>query len=101
MIRYSLSPRAESDLDVIWMYYAQFDPENANRFVREIIEIFEMIARNPSAGRVRNEFRENLRSFPKDAYSIFYYPKTTGVRIMRVLHTARDNETIIDEEVPN
>lgn len=96
---YSLSPHAESDLDEIWDYFAQFDADNANRFLLEVFEIFGMLARNPLAGRVRNEIRENLRSFPKGDYAIFYYTNVVSVRIIRVLHSARNIEKVIDEEM--
>lgn len=94
---YSFSPRAKSDLDQIWNYYAQFDPDNASRFVRELIRVFEMLAKFPSSGRLREEIRADLRSFPKGNYVIFYYPTPAGVRIMRVLHGARDHK----KEFPN
>lgn len=99
MNAFSLSPLAESDLDHIWSYFAEFDADNADRFLIKILEVLQMLADNPLSGRQRSEIRENLRFFPKDDYCIFYYPNPLGVRIMRILHSSRDIENIINEEL--
>ena len=41
---FSLSPLAAGDVDDIWFYFAEFDPENANRFLLEILQVFRMLA---------------------------------------------------------
>ena len=98
MATFTLSPLAEDDLDSIWNYFAQYDTENATRFSLELLEAFWMLAHNPMAGRNRSYIRDSLRMFPKNDYCIFYYPDPNGVQIMRVLHSARDIETIFDKE---
>jgi toxin ParE1/3/4 len=49
-------------------------------------------------GRSRPELAPNLRSFPVGQYVIFYLPLAKGVEIVRVLHGARDFESILQEE---
>lgn len=46
-------------------------------------------------GRSRNELLDNLRSFPFERYLIFYFPIDDGVDIVRVLHNARDIDTVL------
>lgn len=101
MSEFTISPLAVDDLDGIWLYFAQFDPDNADRFISEMLATFAMLARNPSAGRLRSEIKSDLRSFPKVPYCIFYYPAAVGIRVMRILHSARDIETILESDLPN
>lgn len=101
IVEYTISPWAVDDLDGIWLYFAQFDHDNADKFISELFEVFGMLARNPVAGRLRSDIEPDLRSFPKVNYSIFYYPTAVGVRIMRILHSARDIETILENDLPN
>lgn len=96
-----ISPLAEDDLDSIWNYLAEYDAENAARFSLELLQSFWMLAQNPMAGTNRSNIRNNLRMFPKNDYCIFYYPDPNGVQIMRILHSARDIETIFDEDTSN
>jgi toxin ParE1/3/4 len=49
-------------------------------------------------GRSRLELAPDLRSFPVGQYVIFYLPLPKGVEIVRVLHGARDIESILQEE---
>lgn len=45
-------------------------------------------------GRLRDELTEGLRSFPVGRYVIFYRIVQDGVEIVRVLHGARDLDSI-------
>ena len=53
-----------------------------------------MLARNPAAGRERPELVSDLRSFLVGRYILFYRPIDDGVEIVRVLHGARDIDSI-------
>jgi len=56
-----------------------------------------MLAENPKIGREHDELFLNLRSFPYKDYVIFYFPIENGVEIYRVLHGARDIESLFEE----
>lgn len=90
MPRLKLQPRAERDLDEIKDYIARDNPRRALSFVRELRQVCERLAANPRMGRARPELRPGLRSFPHGDYLIFYRPLRDGVRVVRVLHGARD-----------
>jgi len=45
-------------------------------------------------GRAREELFENLRSHPFGRYVIFYMPLSDGVDVIRVIHSARDLDSV-------
>ena len=49
-----------------------------------------MLARNPLAGRARNDLALKLRSFPVGSYVVFYVPVADGVEIVRVMNGRQD-----------
>ncbi|KWV58167.1 plasmid stabilization protein [Bradyrhizobium macuxiense] len=83
-------PRAETDLDEIWLFIASDNIAAADRVVDRIGNIFQMLAENPLAGRQRPELGMSIRSFPAGNYVLFYEAFPNGVEIVRVLHGARD-----------
>lgn len=84
------SPQAESDLIEIAVYIAQDNPKAASRWLDTIDEKLDMLSRQPLIGEIREEIARNLRSFPVGNYIIFYQPFDDGVKLVRVLHGARD-----------
>ena len=48
-------------------------------------------------GRSRSELAPDLRSFPFEAYVIFYRPLDNGVEIVRVIHGSRNIESLFRE----
>lgn len=49
-------------------------------------------------GRLRQELRPGLRSFPVGNYLILYYPIPEGIAILRIIHGARDLERLLELE---
>jgi toxin ParE1/3/4 len=91
-------PRALVDLADIWAYIAEDSVNHANKFAALIDSQFRALARQPHMGRSRPELATNLRNFPVGHYVIFYVPLPKGVEIIRVLHGARDIESVLHEE---
>jgi len=91
-------PRALSDLAEIWDYIADDSEERADGFVALIDARFHALAKNPKIGRRRDELAVGLRSLPVGRYVVFYTPVPDGVEIIRVLHSARDLETLLPDE---
>ena len=83
-------PLAESDLDDIWWYIAQENPEAADRLLDRIEERCRALARFPEMGVSREELMPGLRSLPIGNYVIFYLPIEHGIDIVRVLPGMRD-----------
>jgi toxin ParE1/3/4 len=64
----------------------------------EIDRKLQALSRRPAMGRVRSELAPELRSFPVGRYVVFYLPCPDGIDIVRVLHGARDIETVLQSE---
>jgi len=76
---YRLSPKAELDLDNIWLYVARESGsiEIASRLVELITYQFFLLARNPYLGCARDdEFGAGKRSIPVKGYLIVYRVET-------------------------
>lgn len=95
MSRYAVSPDADQDLIEIWMFITEDNLEAADRIINDIVSKFDLLAQNPKMGRERPDLAPSLRSFPERRYVIFYRPVSKGIEIVRVLHGARDINTIL------
>lgn len=92
-----LAPRAERDLDDIWLYVARESGsiEIADRLIDTIADRFFTLARFPYIGRSRAEdFGPGCRSFAVGEYVIVYCIENEDVLILRVVHGRRDLETL-------
>jgi len=88
-----LAPAARRDLDEIWLYVAHESgsEDAATRVVEHIVEKFAMFVRFPFIGRdIGAEMHPDVRTFPADRYVIFYRPTESEIRVLRVIHAARD-----------
>jgi toxin ParE1/3/4 len=91
---FRLSSQAQIDLDEIWLFIAEDDPDAADRFHDQLLSKFFTLAGQPLMGRARDELRENMRGFPVGNYVIFYRDTSEYLEIVRVLHGARDIENL-------
>lgn len=94
------TPLAREDFLQIWGYIAvQSDEETADSFITRLAEKCESIATSPLGYRMRDELLPGLRSFPYRTYMIFYVPVANGIEVIRVLHAARDIDSIFHPEL--
>ncbi len=96
MAQLRIGPRASEDLLEIWSYIADDSEVNADGFIDRIYETIEMLARQPGLGRRREELAPGIQSFPVGRYVIFYRVGSGAIEIARVLHGARDIESIFE-----
>ena len=88
-----ISPRAERDLEDIWMFVSTGSERSADRLLQELLRKINQIGDSvPHRGHVRAELHErpvltiNLRT-----WVIFYAVNVGGdVDILRVVHGGRD-----------
>ena len=92
MSRFSFTPRAARDLETIFEYIAEENPNAAFRLLDQFVGKCRLLAHSPEVGRLREELAPSLRSFPVGNYIVFYRPAGDGVDIVRILHGARDIE---------
>lgn len=90
-------PLAEADLLDIWNFIANDSLEKADRLLHKIDSQLKMLASNPGMGRKRGSLVPNLRSFPVGNYLIFYRPINQGIEVIRVLHGARDFQSLFED----
>ena len=96
MAKVLLSRQAQADLDAIWDYLAERNPQAAFRVLGEINGTMALIANFPRIGRVHEELDGEPRIFPVRNYLIVYeIVEEVGVQILRVYHTARDRDRIM------
>jgi toxin ParE1/3/4 len=94
MSQLKFSRRSQRDLNEIWDHIAEDDRGAAERFSAAVRQKCRILAENPRLGRARDELRKELRSFTVGKFLIFYPPLSDGVEVVRLLHGARDIESI-------
>jgi len=90
VIAFDVSRAAEADLIEIWLYIAANNEAAADRQLDHLERSFRLLAQQPLMGVDRGGLlQEGVRSFAVDRYLVFYRAQDR-VRILRVLHGARD-----------
>ena len=95
MTRLLRTYQAREDVLNIWMYIARDDSSTADRFVAQIDDLLNTLARSPGLGKAFDVGRSGLRTHPVGRYLIFYEPIRGGIRVVRVLHGARRYERLL------
>jgi plasmid stabilization system protein ParE len=94
MSRYRLTPKAKGDLRSIWSYIAFDNVEAADRVEEAIYDACAYLAQTPSRGQIRQDLTKlpvrfwTVLRYPK--YVIVYDPADRPLKIIRILHGARD-----------
>ena len=94
MARLSVSPDAKQDLVEVFLFIAQDNLSAARRMHSQFHQTFLTIAGQPSIGRSRDELAAGIRSLAVGKYVIYYRRAGRAVRILRLLHGARDIEKL-------
>lgn len=91
------APQADADLDEIWYYIVKESDsiEIADRFIDSLTERFLLLARHPHVGRLRDDLRPGLRTFPVGRYVILYRVEDEGVLILHVVAADRDLDRLL------
>jgi plasmid stabilization system protein ParE len=100
-MRIRLAPQAQTDLDEIWLYVASNSgsPETATRHIDSIARGFGLLAKFPLIGRsLETSKRPSVRTLAIRKYIVFYRPADGEIRILRIIHAARDAYAVFAEE---
>ena len=97
-------PCARSDLYEIGLYLSERSLEASKRFNRAVDRTLEYLLKAPESGEKRNYSNPNyaniriwqVSGFPN--HLIFYRPQDDRLEVLRVLHGARDYDTIFNDE---
>jgi len=87
-----LSPAARADLDGIWDYTAErWNVEQAERYVRDIVDACQALADERRAGRIIPEIRKGYYKLAVRSHFVFYRLTDVGfVDVVRILHQRMD-----------
>ncbi len=83
---YRLTPAALADLDDIWRYSAEtWSLSQADRYLDELVRVFEMIAAMPTLAREHREFDPPVRIHVYRSHLVIYAQADDHVAILRLL----------------
>jgi toxin ParE1/3/4 len=92
--RVIFSPEALADLEDVANFIARDNPPRALTFVAELRRKAGAILRSPNAYPPRSSLQAGLRLAVYRKYNIYFRIAEHGIDIVRVLHSARDAESI-------
>jgi toxin ParE1/3/4 len=93
MKRFTLSPRAQADIEEIWDYTVEHrNVGQAEVYLRKIKTAVEDVADSPRLGRPCEEVRAGYRKYSAASHVLFYRMTPDGVDIVRILHQRMDFE---------
>ncbi|MCA3565333.1 MAG: type II toxin-antitoxin system RelE/ParE family toxin [Methylocystis sp.] len=89
---FRLTRKAEEDIIGLFLEGARlFGPVQAERYHRELEQVFEMIGSHPQMARERREIKPPVRIHPHKAHLIVYIVEADGAAlILRVRHGRED-----------
>ena len=86
MAKFRFSRRAEADLLSIGEYtFRKWGETQAARYLRELEDCCQMLARNPALGRLCEDIRPGLRRFEHGRHVLFYRQESRGI-LISILH---------------
>jgi toxin ParE1/3/4 len=87
-MRHEISRAAEADLKDIYRYtFHAFGPRQAERYLRDLGAVFEMLGEFPEMGR---PFEGLSRAFIHGSHIVIYRVEDNFVMIGRIFHGSRD-----------
>jgi toxin ParE1/3/4 len=98
-------PQVIRDLIELATYIAEDNLDVSDRFLAAAEETFKQLAKTPGMGKLCQFSHPNLADVRQQPvkrfrrYLVFYRPTDLGVEILRVIHSARDIEAILDEDL--
>jgi len=99
MSRYQFTPEAADDLSEIWSFIARENLQAADRVETAVFEACDLLAGSPLAGQARKDLTSLPVRFwvvhPYPNYLVVYDPEAKPVRIIRILHGARDLPSVL------
>lgn len=91
-----LTPRADQDIGDIWDYIAADNIDAADRVLTALEKAIYRLAKTPGVGHLREDLADRRhRFFLVYSYLIVYRFETKPLQIIRVLHAARDVQSIL------
>jgi toxin ParE1/3/4 len=94
MLRVTRTPAAQRDLVAITDWIAADNLDAALRFYAEVDRLMSLIARYPEMGETTEPLGMGVRRVTLGDYLLFYRRSEDAVDLIRVLHGARDIQSL-------
>ena len=91
---YSFSDEAIADLKAICESMSETNTDFAIRFFENVREKCRKVAQFPNMGKSYAEIKANLRGFVVSNYIVFYFPRSDGIDVARIINGYRDLESL-------
>jgi toxin ParE1/3/4 len=101
--RILITPKASHDLDEIYNFIGQNNPDTALNFFDAARQTFNQLAKNPGIGTIYEVSKPELQGLRKwrvkrfDKYMIFYRCSEDLIEIIRILYAGRDILAILED----
>lgn len=89
-MRFRFTVTAEQDVEEIGDYIARDNPARAVTFIEALTERCRRLVEQPAAAPLRPELGNGVRMTPFGRYLVFYSFDADELRIIRVIHGARN-----------
>jgi toxin ParE1/3/4 len=89
------TPRAEEDLQEIWLYIAAENVEAADRILDQIGVRLERLTEHPEMGPARPDIAADMRILPAENYLILYRLLDGIVEVVRIVDGRRNIPDIL------
>lgn len=90
---YRLSPRAQQDLEEIWLYtFQQWSPTQADNYVSEILSACKGLAAGEKVGITAEFIRKGYWKYFSGPHTIYYKLSEPYLDVIRILHQSREVE---------
>lgn len=89
MGRITRTPRANADLDAIWLHVALENPAAADRLIDRIVSRCRDLAEHPRLGQAWPGIAPDARMLIVGDYLVLYRILASDIEVVRVAHGAR------------
>ena len=99
-----MRPRAKEDIIEQALHIAEDNPDAADGFLDAVEQALGVLADMPEIGAPRafdNPALQGMRMWPLKGFEkhlLFYRPIENGIEVIRILHAARDIQSIFDDD---
>jgi toxin ParE1/3/4 len=98
MSYYKFTEQADQDLIELSAYVSTDSPQAGFRLIDRVFQKCQLLAENPALGVRRDELSPGLRSHVVGNYLVFYEPTEYGIQVIRIVHGARDLESLFSDQ---
>ena len=84
------APRAQADLADLHIYFREIDPEIALQMTERSTAAARFLSEHPKPGSPVDDSRSRRWRVPRTAFVLIYREAADHIRILRVVHYARD-----------